>query len=101
MDTTQVTLLSMETMGKSRISEIAQTRCDSARSLEPASRRMAHGGYRKTPAIRWHCRRGILAVWGYPSCWRGRDYVHRTAVVRIRMPGGVGERRRETSLYLD
>lgn len=34
MDTTQVTLLSLEAMGKSRLSGIAQTRSDSARSLE-------------------------------------------------------------------
>ena len=34
MDTTQVTLLSMEAMGESRLPGTTQTRSDSARSLE-------------------------------------------------------------------
>lgn len=31
-----------------------------------ANRRMAPGGYRKPRRSRWLCRRGTLAVWGYP-----------------------------------
>lgn len=101
MDTTEATLLYLETMGSSRLSGTAQTRCLRARSLEHQQKCAWSVAFIKDPCV-------IAGSAGEGICTNGAARLggaagmnHRTAVYVIRMLGGVGGRSREATSYPD
>jgi hypothetical protein len=100
--TTQVALLSLETMGVGWLSGTAQARHLGARSVEhqqvgPWS--MAAVEDAGSCPSRYHC--ASSSTWDYPALRHGRNSIHRTAGYVTRTSGGVGGGGREAFSYPD
>jgi hypothetical protein len=102
VDTTQVTLLSLETMGAGGLSGTAQARGIGARSVEHQQVRPWAVAFVEDPRPgfgAYPC--ATSRTWEYRALPHGKNSIHRTAGYVTRSSGGVGGRGREASSYPD